>query len=331
MAPIHVSLVIVPETAASTLMGLYDVLNMPRDIAPDGAPFELEIVAEHAKPLMTSSGIAIQPHKTVDDIGRTDIVLVPSLLLDQAHWHKGRYPKTVDWLLRMYQQGATLCSACSGVLLIAETGLLDGKEATIHWAYARTFRANFPKVKLRLEKVLVTSGAEQHFVMSGASASWHDLALYLVARYVGPSAAQALSKFYLLQWHADGQLPYVIFHEEIKHDDELIYKAQQWMKEHLESANPVEEVMRQSQLPDRTFKRRFKKATGHTPIAYIQHLRVEAAKQQLESGETPIDEISYSVGYDNAAFFRRLFKRITGLPPGEYRRKFSFKHLLENI
>jgi transcriptional regulator GlxA family with amidase domain len=158
--------------------------------------------------------------------------------------------------------------------------------------------------------------------MSGASASWHDLALYLVARYAGPSAAQTIAKFFLLQWHTDGQAPYIIFQEETDHGDAVILKAQQWMKENLDSDNPIEEVVRHSGLPERSFKRRFSKATGHSPIEYMQNLRVEAAKQQLESGDKAVDEISYSVGYEDAAFFRRLFKRTTGLTPGAYRKKF---------
>ena len=119
-------------------------------------------------------------------------------------WQTGRYPQLVSWLRDRYNQGATLCSACSGVLILEETGLLVDCEATLHWAYERTFRENFPDIHLRLERVLVVSGADQRFVMSGASASWHDLALYLVARYAGPTAAQSITKYFLLQWHADG-------------------------------------------------------------------------------------------------------------------------------
>jgi transcriptional regulator GlxA family with amidase domain len=246
------------------------------------------------------------------------------MMVEDGEWKKGRYPAIVNWLSDMHVQGAMLCSACSGVLLLAETGLLDGREATIHWAYARTFRRNFPNVRLRLEKVLVTAGDRQQFVMSGASASWHDLVLYLVARHVGPVAAQAIAKFMLLQWHVDGQAPYTVFEAPTDHGDAAILDTQRWLNEYFTVAAPVEEMVRRSGLAERSFKRRFKKATDYSPIAYVQHLRIEEAKRRLERTDTPIEEISWAVGYEDPAFFRRLFKRITRITPGAYRRKFRF-------
>jgi transcriptional regulator GlxA family with amidase domain len=229
----------------------------------------------------------------------------------------------------MHSQGATLCSACSGVLLLAETGLLNGKDATMHWAFASTFRQNFPQVRLRLEKVLVIAGEYDQFVMSGASASWYDLVLYLVVRYVGPTAAQAISKFFALQWHSDGQAPYLVFDLPMDHEDAMIRDAQVWLSEHFFIAAPITEVVKQSGIPERSFKRRFSKATGYSPIAYIQCLRIEDAKRRLERTNASIDQISWSVGYEDAASFRRLFKRITGITPGDYRRKFSVPHFAQ--
>jgi len=249
------------------------------------------------------------------------------MVAEGREWIPGRYPKTVEWLSAMHAGGATLCSACSGVLLLAETGLLDGREATIHWAFAPTFRRNFPRVKLRLEEVLVATGKRKEFVMSGASASWHDLVLYLIARQVGLTAAQAIRKFMLLQWHVDGQAPYIAFAPPVDHGDAAVLKLQQWLNGHLTVASPVEEMVKLAALPERTFKRRFRKATGYSPIAYVRNLRIEEAKRRLERTDHPIDEISWTVGYEDPAFFRRLFRRITRLTPGDYRRKFRMPEL----
>ena len=265
----------------------------------------------------------------MDELDQTDIIIIPSMIPEGGEWNPGRYPKVVNWLSAMHTQGAMLCSACSGVLLLAETGLLDGREATIHWAYARTFRQNFPNVRLRLEKILVTTGDRQEFVMSGASASWHDLVLYLVARHVGPPAAQAIAKFMLLQWHVDGQAPYIVFETPTDHGDGAVLDAQEWLRDHFTIASPVEEVVRQSGIAERSFKRRFTKATGYSPITYVQRLRVEDAKRRLERTDAPIDEISWNVGYEDPAFFRRLFKRITGITPGVYRRKFRLPDFVD--
>lgn len=212
---------------------------------------------------------------------------------------------------------------CTGVLLLAETGLLDRREATIHWAFAPTFRRHYPDVRLRTEDVLVTTGERDEFVMSGGVTSWHDLALYLISKHVGPTAADGMARLLMLQWHSEGQAPYVTFSPPRDHGDALVLQLQAWLEAHYMVANPVEEMVQRSGLPRRSFERRFARAVGSSPIAYVQALRVEQAKRRLERTAAPVDEISYAVGYDNVAFFRRLFKRMTRLTPAAYRRKFQ--------
>jgi transcriptional regulator GlxA family with amidase domain len=314
----------------SPLSGLYEVLSCFEllgsfdDSVPKTNPFQPQIVAAVRGHTRTASGLPVGAERAISELDGTDIVIIPSMMVEDGVWKTGRYQAVVNWLRRMHAQGAMLCSACSGVLLLAETGLLDGREATVHWAYARTFHQNFPKVCLRLEKTLVVAGERQEFVMSGASASWHDLLLYLVARRVGPTAAHAIAKFMLLQWHMDGQAPYVVFETPTDHGDAAVLAAQKWLSEHFAVASPVEEMVRRSGLSERSFKRRFTKATGYPPIVYVQHLRVEGAKRRLERTDASIDEISWAVGYEDPAFFRRLFKRITRITPGAYRQKFRF-------
>jgi len=324
---LHVTLVALPEAMASSLSGLYEVLSAFEllgsfdEAVPSVPPFTVEIVGLDDAPVSTASGLSLGTLRRFDRVARSDIVIVPSLLVQGGNWVTGRYPELVGWLGRQHGQGAMLCSACSGVLLLAETGLLDGRETTLHWAYAPTFRRNFPAVKLRLEEVLIAAGERQELVMAGGSASWHDLVLYLIARHVGPMAAQAIARFMLLQWHRNGQAPYVTFDPPMDHGDAVVLKLQHWLRVHLASANPVEELARRSGLPSSSFKRRFTKATGFSPIVYVQHARIEEAKRRLERSDASIDEICWAVGYEDAAFFRRLFKRITRVTPGEYRRK----------
>ncbi len=324
---LRVSLLAIPDAMVSSLSGIYDVLNCFDllgtfdDAVPGENPFKAEIVAPKRAATNTASGLPITAHRTVEDVEHTDMIIIPSVMVAGGEWKVGRYPAVVDWLSEMHARGAMLCSACSGVLLLAETALLDGREATIHWAYGQTFRRNFPNVVLRLEKALVVTGERGELVMSGASASWHDLVLYLIAREIGPAAAQAITKFMLLQWHVDGQAPYAVFDAPMDHGDAAVLDAQKWLGDHYAVASPVEEMVKRSGLPARTLKRRFKKATGHTPISYVQHLRVEEAKRRLERTGEPIDKISWAVGYEDPAFFRRLFKRITRLTPGTYRRR----------
>jgi transcriptional regulator GlxA family with amidase domain len=326
--PRHVSLVALPDGAVSTLTGVLDVMNafaltdMLGASAGARAPFHVQIVGEAAAPIELASGVAITVQRAVADIEATDIVIVPSVVLRADGWEKGRYPELVEWVRAMHARGAVLCSACSGIFLLAETGLFDGKDATVHFGYARAFAVAYPGVPIHPERVLVISGLREELVSSGASTTWHDLVLYLIARYAGATAAQQVARMFALQWHQDGLTPYIVFEGRSDHGDAEIQSAQRWLAKHFPVANPVEEMIKHSRLAERTFKRRFVRATGLTPIEYVQRLRVEDGKRRLERTEASIDEISWQVGYEDPAFFRRLFKRTTGLAPGAYRKRF---------
>ncbi len=324
----HVSLVAVPDAVVSTLFGIFDVMNglrlMGAPNARTGAemPFQIEIVGEAAGSIGLASGVPIAVQRSVDTIDTTDIVIVPSILLPPHGWVKGRYPRLVDWTRAMHRRGATICSACSGIFLLAETGLFDGKDATVHFNYAPAFAALYPAVSIHPERVLVISGVREELVSSGASTTWHDLVLYLIARYAGAAAAQHVARLFALQWHQDGLTPYMVFEGRRDHGDAEIRSAQDWVSTHFAVANPVEAMLKRSQLAERTFKRRFAAATGLTPLEYVQRLRIEDAKRRLERTGASVDDISWRVGYEDPAFFRRLFKRIAGLSPGAYRRRF---------
>jgi transcriptional regulator GlxA family with amidase domain len=322
----HVSLVALPDAVVSTVAGILDVMkgaSLNGLGAPHATPpFHLEIVGEACGPLNLASGVPFQVNRAVEDIEATDIVIVPSVLLAPGGWQQGRYPRLVEWIRRMHARGALLCSACSGVFLLGETGLFDGKDATVHFVYAREFAAMYPQITIHPERVLVISGLREELVSSGASTSWHDLVLYLIARHAGATTAQEVARLFALQWHQDGLTPFIVFEGRSDHGDGEILSAQQWLAKHFSVARPVEEMIKRSRLAERTFKRRFAVATGISPMEYVQRLRIEDAKRRLERTVAPVDEISWRVGYEDPAFFRRLFKRTTGMAPGAYRKRF---------
>jgi transcriptional regulator GlxA family with amidase domain len=324
--PRHVSLVALPDAAVSTLYGIFDVMNSFGQTGIAGSraprPFHVEIVGEAVGPVQLASGVSVDVQRAIDTIETSDIVIVPSIVLRPGGWERNRYPRLVEWLRAMAGRGAVLCSACSGIFLLAETGLFDGKDVTVHFGYARQFAATYPAVPIHPERVLVTSGRREELVTSGASTTWHDLVLYLIARYAGATTAQQVARMFALQWHQDGLTPYIVFEGRSDHGDADIQSAQQWLSKHFSVANPIEEMIKRSRLAERTFKRRFTSATGLAPIAYVQRLRIEDAKRRLERTEDSVDEISWRVGYEDAAFFRRLFKRTTGMAPGAYRKRF---------
>jgi transcriptional regulator GlxA family with amidase domain len=326
--PIHVSILAIPEAVVSTLSGIFDVMNAfsmmdPREASSQPPPFRVEIVGLQPGSLDLASHVPVKVHRGIATVETTDIIIVPSILLGPDGWQKGRHPELVEWLSSMHRRGALLCSACSGIFLLAETGLFDGVDATVHFSYARPFNAVFPEVPVHPERVLVVSGRREELISSGAAMTWHDLVLYLIGRHAGATAAQAVARMFALQWHQDGLAPYMVFEGRNDHGDQAIQAAQDWAAKHFSVANPIEEMILRAGLTERTFKRRFTSATGLSPIAYVQRLRIEDAKRRLERTDASVDDISWQVGYEEPAFFRRLFKRVTGLAPGGYRRRFK--------
>lgn len=327
-APLHVSILAIPEAVVSTLSGIFDVMNAFAILPPPGTapgqapPFRVEIVGLEPGLLPLASGVPASVQRGIAALEATDIVIVPSVLLGPDGWRKGSHPELVAWLSAMHARGALLCSACSGIFLLAETGLFDGVDATVHFGYARAFAAAYPAVPIHPERVLVVSGRREELITSGASMTWHDLVLYLIARHAGATAAQAMARFFALQWHQDGLAPYIVFEGRSDHGDGAVQAAQDWVATHFSVVDPLQGMIRQAGLTERTFKRRFTGATGLSPIAYVQRLRIEDAKRRLERTEVSVDEISWKVGYEDPAFFRRLFRRLTGLAPGAYRRRF---------
>lgn len=326
----RISLVAVPEASPGTLAGMREVFGefAPlRWIDPSlnfRQPLALEVVAPKRGPLDLGMGLSLTGARGVEEVAGTDIVIVPPLILPGGgDWQPGRYPEVVAWMQRMHEGGAQLCSACSGALLLAETGLLDGRTATTHWALADTFRRLFPRVNLALDKTLIIEGERRQLILSGAASAWQDLALCLIAQHLGAAAAQAVARFHALSTHLDGMAPYSVFVPRFHHGDAVVTRAQHWIASNLDAPSPVEAMSAGADMSPRHFKRRFTEATGYTPIRYVQMLRIDEAKRLLEQTRQPVDEIAWAVGYEEPAFFRRLFRRLVGLSPGEHRRRFS--------
>jgi len=328
--PVDVLIVAVQETAGSALYGMLDVLlaagNIWQTLVRSGSEqtlFRVRIVSPAAESFTCGNGIPVAPDCSVADNPGADILILPELWLGPDEDIHGRYPELMDWIRRRYKAGSTLYSACSGSIMLAETGLLDGCEATSHWGYQDLFSKRYPKVRFRPEPNLLFADAAGRIVTAGGTTSWHDLAIHIISRYSSPGEALRIAKVYLLKWHGEGQLPYAALVRRNPHADSVVRSCEEWLSEHYRETGAIKQIVGLASIPERTLKRRFKAATGHTLIEYLQNLRVEAAKQLLESGRLPVDEISVEAGYEDPAFFRRLFKRSTGLTPSQYRRMFQ--------
>lgn len=327
--PVHVSIVVFPECDPSIVYGVFDTLwaagsfwNQMEGRPPEPL-FRPRLVAAERGSLELVTGVTIVPQDSIDDVKRTDIVFVPNVMVDTAESVRALDRRLIDWIRGMHEQGAQMLAACGGSIVLAEAGLLDGHSATTHWSYASLFRRQFPNVDLQENRILVQSGAGHQLICSGGASSWQDLCLYLVARHGGIEEAIRLSKIFLYQWHRDGQLPYASMVANVGHGDAAILRCQEWLAENYDHGDVIREVVKLSGLPKRTFDRRFRAATGYAPLGYVQSLRIEEAKQLLETGEEPVEEIARQVGYEDPASFRRLFSRLVGMNPGDYRRKFQ--------
>jgi transcriptional regulator GlxA family with amidase domain len=328
---ISVCLVAMPEISTGVLNGFYEVFSfvgsgweLMTGWPPGPRRFLPRIVAQDAAPFRNVVGLPIAPDLTFAQAKRADIVIVGDLAIARDQDTRGLWPEAVAWLRDQHAQGALICSVCTGSLMLAEAGLLDGEDATCHWAAADHIRSRYPDVRLHPERVLVTTGAGHRLVTSGASASWTDLALYLVARFCGEDEARRTAKLFLFGDRSDGQLPFAARVRPRQHDDAAVAAAQDWIAENYACANPVAGMTQISNLASRTFMRRFQAATGYLPLDYVQSLRIEEAKQMLETTDTPIDAIAGEVGYTEPAAFRRIFKRATGIAPNQYRQRFRW-------
>lgn len=328
--PVSISLVAVPEVSAAIVLSLHEVFAYvgvaweaitgdryeTRAIAP-------RIVGRTTEPMRTSIGALLVPDHTFSEMHRSDVVIVADLFFDDGLGPVGRWADEVAWIRDQYDRGAIVCSVCTGSMMLAEAGLLDGVQATTHWSATQTFADCYPRVVLQPERLLVPGGQEHRIVTSGGSASWSELALYLVARFCGEAEARRIAKIFLFGDLGDGQMPFAAMARPKQHDDEIIADIQQWIADHYSIANPVSRMASRSGLAERTFKRRFARCTGYTPLDYVQSLRIEEAKHMLEATDRAIDDIALDVGYEDPNSFRRLFKRTTSITPSHYRLKFQ--------
>jgi len=222
-------------------------------------------------------------------------------------------------LLDLHRAGTLLCSVCAGAILLAGTGLLAGRPATTHWALTARFRERFPDVRLDTDRLVVDDG---DLITAGGLMAWVDLGLRLVERFLGPEAMLAAARHFLVDPGGREQRFYITFAPVLSHGDSAILKAQHWLQRHSGGKVDIPRMAAAAGLGERTFLRRFRRATGLKPTEYLQHLRVGQARDQLERTGQAVDAIAWQVGYEDPGAFRKTFHRLTGLTPTDYRRRF---------
>jgi transcriptional regulator GlxA family with amidase domain len=323
---IDVTILLPEQTFSSTAIGPMDVFTQAGSMwnfctgkKPE-PQFRVSTVTTTGRAVRCEGPVQLRPSASIHDVRRTDLIFIPStgISVDDV---ADRNAPMIPWLKKWYRRGAAIAGVCSGVGLVAETGLLDGRRATTHWGIAGQLRNKYPKVNWMPELMLTE---EKNLYCGGGMNAALDLSLYLVERFCGHEIAVQAAKALLLETPRSWQAGFAIVPIKTSHDDDLIARAQEWLHKNFRREFPMEAPAEHVSMSLRNFARRFKDATGDTPLAYLQKLRIAGAKRLLENSHRTMQEISESVGYQDVAFFRSLFKRHTGISPNAYRERFGY-------
>jgi len=282
--------------------------------------FAIDLVATTRDPVTCHKFFDVRPTKSIDELADSNLIIITSITgdLDKA---LAENTPIIDWIrTQRIKNDAVIVSLCRSAFLLAETGLLNGKSCATHWAVHRQFEQKFDKVNLLPERII---SEDNGIYSSGGAYSFLNMIIYLIEKYYGRETAIWCSKMAEIDFDRVNQNQFIIFSGQKEHEDEVIKQAQLYIEENFEEKLSVEGLAKKFIISDRSFIRRFKKATRNTPFEYIQRVRVEVAKKSFETSTLNISEVMYNVGYNDEKAFRKTFKRYTGLSPLEYRKKYN--------
>lgn len=312
-----------PGAQAAAVHGLTDLFDVANRLAATAiAPLVSGASApSRTRAISAPTQITVE-HLTIDTLAARRNTPLTAIILPPALGHSLSQSPAVltDWLTSRHREGAILCSACVGTFILAETGLLAARPATTHWALGEPFTARFPDVALDLDRLVIDDG---DLITAGGIMAWVDLGLRLLERLLGPAIMVRTARYFLVDPGGREQRYYASFSPPLLHGDAEILKAQHWAHAHSHQAITQPALARRAGLSERTFLRRFVRATQLTPVAYLQQLRITRARELLELTQLSISQITDRIGYADPGAFRKLFTRLVGLTPGAYRRRFA--------
>ncbi|SFP65584.1 GlxA family transcriptional regulator [Parafilimonas terrae] len=263
--------------------------------------------------------LSVMPQANISSIKKTDLIVIPAIQGDFKKLHQENL-LLVNWINEQYKKGSELASMCTGAYLLASTGLLDNKTCSIHWNAVNNFRGLFPKVIVKAEKLITD---EQGIYTNGGGYSFLNLLIYLVEKYYDRQTAIYCSKIFQIDIDRQTQSDFAIFTGQKAHGDEVVKKAQEYIENNFYEKISMENLSQKFAVGRRNFDRRFIKATGNTPVEYLQRVKIESAKKALETTRKTISEVMYEVGYADVKAFREVFRKITGVSPLEYKNKYN--------
>lgn len=318
----HIS-VLIPfgHTSVVNIEGAHQIFSFVNKILDDAgkaATLQVQLVGLSKEVSQRKGMFTINPDVLIKDVKKTDLIIIPAIHGDpQKVMEENK--EFIPWIIEQYKSGAEIASFCIGSFFLASTGLLNGKPATTHWGYANEFRAMFPEITVLDEKIMTEKDG---IYTSGGAYSYLNLVLYLIEKHFGREISIIIAKSFMIDIDKTSQSPFIIFKGQKTHDDEAVKKAQDYIESNYQDKLTVDQIASMIALSRRNFERRFKKATANTVMEYIQRVKIEAAKINLESSRQNVNEVMFKVGYSDPKAFRVTFKKITGLSPIEYRNKY---------
>ena len=314
--------IIVPEgeVNVSSIAGSFEILNSANAHwrRMGNKPMMEICIAGFVTELKLDAGFFSIHPVDITEIKQTDLLIIPSVSYKDNLIKENA--ALISWIREQYKKGAEIATMCSGAFLLAATGLLEGKSCSTHWNLADKFRQLFPNIDLQADKLIT---AEKGIYTNGGAYSFLNLILFLVEKYFDRPTAIYCSKIFQIDMDRTLQSPFFIFQAQKNHGDEMICKAQTYIEENLSEKISFEELASKLATSRRNFDRRFVKATGNTPVEYLQRVKIEVAKSSLEKGRKSIFEVMHEVGYSDDKAFREVFKKIAGVSPLDYRTKYN--------
>lgn len=316
--------IIIPEgqNNLESIVGPYNIFTRADALWKESGKkslFKIELAGVSKEVEFYGSLFTVKPQTDISALSKTDLIIIPSLNHNYQKAVKGN--KTlIEWIRKQYKDGAEVASICTGAFILASTGLLDGKKCSTHWSVADNFRSMFPNVDLQTDQLITD---EHGIYTNGGAYSFLNLIIYLVEKYYDRQTAILCSKVFQVEMDRQSQSTFIIFKGQKMHGDEMVQQAQAYIENKVHERLTVKDLASRFSVSRRQFDRRFIEATGNTPFEYLQRVKVEAAKKQLEVGRKTVTEAMYEVGYTDASAFRRVFKEVTSLSPVEYRNRYN--------
>lgn len=325
----HLSILIPDDqTSMSTIaciIGSYQVLMAANDYYEKlgrQPVFKVNLVSATSEKLLTHGFLSIKSNLTIAECSKNDLIIIPATSIRSYETATQNNKILIDWVKGQYKEGAEVASMCVGGFMLAATGLLSGKTCSTHWAEADEFKALYPDVHLQTDKLITD---ENGIYTNGGAYSFLHLLMYLIEKFYDRQTAIYCAKYFQIDLDRNLQAEFSIFNGHKKHNDAVILEAQLFIEEHFQEKISIEQMSLRLGVGRRNFDRRFIKATGLTPLDYLQRVKVEAAKKSFEHSRKSVSEVMYDVGYNDTKAFRDVFSRVTGTTPVDYKEKYNFE------